>query len=70
LVQSLQDEAGAVREASAWTLGKIGRPAQSAVPELNRLTQDENESLRTAAKEALEKIGPPTNAATAGNLKR
>jgi HEAT repeat protein len=53
LVQTLHDEA------AARTLGKIGPPARSAIPELTRLTQAKEESVRAAAKGALEKIEPP-----------
>jgi HEAT repeat protein len=62
LVEALQDQSAALREAAARSLGRIGPHAKPAVPELMRLGQDNEESVRAAAKEALDKIEPPATA--------
>jgi HEAT repeat protein len=68
LVQALQDQSAAVREASARSLGKIGAPAKPAIPELVRLAQDKDNSVRAAAAEALQRIEPAVSSGKAGGL--
>jgi HEAT repeat protein len=57
LIVALRDEDTAVRLHVARTLGRLGRQATAAVPELRRAEWDRALVVRRAAREALEKIG-------------
>lgn len=45
-----------VRERAAWCLGRIGPPAQSAIPELENAAQSESPRLASLAADALKSI--------------
>ena len=66
LTKSLPDTNAAVREWSAFALGRQGALSTSAVPALTTLLKDDEESVRRAAKEALERINSAT--ANGGDL--
>jgi HEAT repeat protein len=44
------------RQRAAWALGRIGRPASSAIPALRRAAEDDNPRLARLAQQALEKV--------------
>lgn len=45
-----------VRALAARNLGKMGAAAEPAIPELEKLLEDDNEKVRDIAQEALDKI--------------
>lgn len=45
-----------IRARAARNLGNMGAKAESALPELERLLEDENDRVQAIAKEAIEKI--------------
>lgn len=56
-IKNLRDKDFRVRGVAAFNLGNLGAKAESAVPELERLAQEDAEQkVRERAKEALEKI--------------
>jgi hypothetical protein len=57
LIQALQDDVAAVREAAAKALGDVGLE-EGGVLALAQALEDENEDVRQAAAKALEAIGP------------
>jgi HEAT repeat protein len=58
LIQALNDHADlAVRERSAWALGKIGPNAIDALTALKNVAGDPNLRLSRLAREAIDKIG-------------
>ena len=56
LLIALKDPNGAVREAAANALGRIGSSSKQALPTLFLLLQDEDELVRDAADVAITKI--------------
>lgn len=63
LVSALQDEAAAVREASAAALGKLMPDGEAAVTALAQALLDSDANVRAAAANALAQIGPAAKAA-------
>jgi HEAT repeat protein len=58
LVRSLKDEVAGVRAGAAWSLGRIGPKARSAVAPLVDSLDDEDEAVRWRAVSALGQIRP------------
>ena len=56
LAEGLQHDDELVRVESARALGELGSSARSAIPALEKATQDPRESVRLAAEEALQRI--------------
>ncbi len=60
LTQLLDSQSAvASRQRAAWALGKIGRPAASAMDALRRATENDNPRLARLAGQALEQIAIP-----------
>jgi len=55
-IQLLKASDSTARALAARNLGNMGARAESAIPELKKLLEDENPKVRTLVEEALEKI--------------
>jgi len=55
-IELLKASDSTARALAARNLGNMGSRAESAIPELKNLLEDENPKVRELAKEALEKI--------------
>ena len=55
---SLKDERNQVRAISAYALGKIGKAAAGAIPEVEKLLTDSSATVQKYAKRALERLKP------------
>jgi HEAT repeat protein len=56
LIDALTDDRDLVRYEAATALGEIGPDAASAVPELHKLSEDDNPEIRAAATESIKQI--------------
>jgi len=63
-IELLDDRDFIVRALAARNLGNIGARSESAIPELEKLLEDENPKVRKIAAEALEKIRAATGGAS------
>lgn len=58
LIEALKDKEGEVRRSAALGLGSFGDKAKSAIPDLQKGTEDPDARVREAARTALAKIEP------------
>ncbi len=59
LQEALSDKCFFVRLTAAWAVGEFGAEAESAIPALEKLLEDEWPSIREAAARSLKKIKEP-----------
>lgn len=57
LRKRLKDEEAGIRAYAAFALGKIGKDAETAIPDLKDMIQDKNDNVFIASLEALQSIG-------------
>ncbi len=63
LVRALESKDGALREAAARALGRIGPAARCAVPALTAVLRDPRDRVRQAAALALAQVAPERSGA-------